>query len=155
LESRGITLDTSRPVAWDEADLPDAVFDAAIMAHRWKRIFESGEYRALDLSAKGRRELVGMGHKFAPIPSGYVLEPDIEHIDVSGWPLFCHESTSDRLAYLTVEALAHQAQAIVDVTDEAIIRPIDMAVAGLNTGLPLHPGAKAWYDEHGYATDDV
>jgi TRAP-type uncharacterized transport system substrate-binding protein len=155
LQSRGVTLDTSRPATWDEADLPDAVFDAAIMTSRWEQIFASGEYRALALSAHARGGLIEMGHRFAPLPSNYVLEPHIDHLDVSGWPLFCHESMSDRLAYLTVEALARQAQAIFDITDEAISAPIDMSVAGQDTGVPLHPGAKAWFSEHGYRTHDV
>ena len=159
LRSRGWDVDSSRPGSWPADELPDVVLDGAIMSPRWKPIFHSGAYRPISVSAEGREALEVVGHRFATLPTTYVTdmsndEASIEHIDIAGWPLFCHRSTPDWLAHATVDALARKVQEIFDMTDEAIEEPFDLSLGGLTGGVPLHPGAKAWYEQNEYETDD-
>jgi TRAP-type uncharacterized transport system substrate-binding protein len=132
----------------------DAIFDEAIMTRRWKRIFETYRMRVLPIDDSVLDQFVGRGFRRGVLEAGRwgVLTEDVPTLDFSGWVLFCHADLPDEVAYLTIRGLDEQHHAIEALFDEysGLTGPIDMSQACQNTGLPLHPGAEAYYREHGY-----
>jgi TRAP-type uncharacterized transport system substrate-binding protein len=94
-----------------------------------------------------------LGYEPSVIPSTKFkqLKTDVDTIDFSGWPLITHRGFSNELAYAICEAIDAR-QGIIPIDDE---RPLDMkkiarATEAAPLGIPLHPGAKRYYQEKGY-----
>ncbi len=88
------------------------------------------------------------------IPKGQFpsVTEDIPTFDDSGWLLFCGADIPDELAYMTVAAIDEQKADIEELFPEpfwGMTGPVDLKELATSAPIPLHPGAEAYYREHG------
>jgi TRAP-type uncharacterized transport system substrate-binding protein len=72
-------------------------------------------------------------------------------VDFSGWPMVVRADMPEEVAYALCEAI--EARKLIMPTDN--FKPLDMAQLCANDheapyDVPLHPGAKRFYEEKGY-----
>jgi TRAP-type uncharacterized transport system substrate-binding protein len=129
----------------------NAVFDEGL--HTWLPTALDHGFEVLPLEPKILRQLERLGFQRAVLPQDRFpnLGGDIQTIDFSGWPLITHRWLPNELAYAICEAIDAR-QNVIPVDDE---HPLDMtklcrSLDASPLGIPLHPGAKQYYQEKGY-----
>ena len=129
----------------------NAIFDEGL--HNWLDEALDHGFEVLPLEPKILKQLSTLGYEASVIPSTKFkqLKTDVDTIDFSGWPLITHRGFSNDLAYAICEAIDAR-QGIIPIDDES---PLDMkkiarATEAAPLGIPLHPGAKRYYQEKGY-----
>ncbi len=133
----------------------DVILDEAIMTRRWQRIFSQYRMRVLPIDEEVLDEFVSWGARRGVIPAGRLpgLTEDIPTLDFSGWLLFCRADLPYEIAYLTIQAIEEQHEAIEALFQDpfaGLTGPIDLTCICRDIGLPLHPGAESYYRERGY-----
>jgi TRAP-type uncharacterized transport system substrate-binding protein len=129
----------------------NAIFDEGL--HNWlDEALEHG-FEVLPIEPKILKQLSTLGYQPSVIPASRFnrLKANVDTIDFSGWPLITHRGFSSDLAYAICQAIDVR-QAIIPIDDEG---PLDMKTIARGTeaaplGIPLHPGAKRYYQEKGY-----
>jgi TRAP-type uncharacterized transport system substrate-binding protein len=129
----------------------NAVFDEGL--HTWLDVALDHDFEVLALEPAMLRKLEVMGYKRSVIPLARFpqLGRDIPTIDFSGWPLITHRWLPNEIAYSICKAIDAR-QSVIPVDDDA---PLDMRKICRSTeaaplGIPLHPGAKRYYEEKKY-----
>jgi TRAP-type uncharacterized transport system substrate-binding protein len=107
----------------------------------------------LSLEPKILRQLERLGFEKAVIPQEKYqkLGGNVQTIDFSGWPLITHRWLPNELAYAICEGIDAR-QNVIPIDDD---HPLDMrklcrSLEAAPLGIPLHPGAKQYYQEKGY-----
>jgi TRAP-type uncharacterized transport system substrate-binding protein len=129
----------------------NAVFDEGI--HNWLEEALEHDFDVLPLEPAIIKSLEGLGYRRSVLPAAKFekLSRDVETIDFSGWPLITHRWLDSNLAYAICEAIDAR-QNVIPVDDD---KPLDMRMLCRSTesaplDIPLHPGAKRYYQEKGY-----
>jgi len=129
----------------------NAVFDEGL--HNWLDDALNYGFEVLPLESRIVKQLSALGYQASVIPSAKFtqLKTDVNTIDFSGWPLITHRSLSNDLAYSICQAIDSR-QSVIPVDDD---NPLDMRKVCRGSeaaplGIPLHPGAKRYYEEKGY-----
>lgn len=129
----------------------NAVFDEGI--HHWLHDALDHGFEVLPLEPRIVKQLSALGYQRSIIPTALFpqLKSDIDTIDFSGWPLITHRGLSDDLAYSICQAIDLR-QSVIPVDDDD---PLDMKKICRSTeaaplGIPLHRGAKRYYEDKGY-----
>ncbi|MGH7796834.1 MAG: TAXI family TRAP transporter solute-binding subunit [Candidatus Binatia bacterium] len=129
----------------------NAVFDEGI--HSWldEALDHGFEVLPLEPSIVKQLEVIGYQRSILPVARYRKLPADIATIDFSGWPLITHRWLSNDLAYSICQAIDVR-QSVIPVDDDS---PLDMRKICRGTqsaplGIPLHLGAKRYYQEKGY-----
>lgn len=129
----------------------NAVFDEGI--HHWLHDALDHGFEVLPLEPRIVKQLSALGYQRSIIPTVLFpqLKSDIDTIDFSGWPLITHRGLSDDLAYSICQAIDSR-QSVIPVDDDD---PLDMKKICRSTeaaplGIPLHRGAKRYYEDKGY-----
>jgi TRAP transporter TAXI family solute receptor len=129
----------------------NAVFDEGL--NTWLDHALAHGFEVLPLDPRVVKQLQALGYQRSVIPKARYrkLSADVETIDFSGWPLITHRWLSNELAYSVCEAIDTR-QKVITVDDE---EPLNMKNICRGTeagplGIPLHPGAKRYYQERGY-----
>lgn len=131
----------------------DAIFDEA--AGSWLADAVAGGMRPLHLPSAGLDRLQAWGYRRTRLrPDEFPgLGEEVETVDFSGFALFVHQDAPDDLVRPMCAALDARRDRITDQTGEPV-RIADMLgdVPAAPLGVPLHPAAAAYWDEHGYRT---
>jgi TRAP-type uncharacterized transport system substrate-binding protein len=132
----------------------EAIFDEAIMTRRWIALTEQYDIRFLPIDEDVLVTLEAQGWERGGIAKGRFrgVDADVPGIDFSGWILFCREDMDQELAYQTVRAIDEEKGRIDGWfgAGSAMTSRVDLAEIARNVAIPLHPGAAAYYREHGY-----
>jgi hypothetical protein len=128
----------------------DTVFDEGIKS--WGNAALEAGMEFLVPSDKVFRRIERLGFRRAPMPQKrFPLLPEgITAIDFGGWPIFCSAKLPSDVAYAVVQAIERRQNHI----------PVDSGCLKLSEicrdteegplDVPLHPGAKRFYEEKGY-----
>ena len=110
-------------------------------------------FTVLSLEPRIIKKLQTFGYQESVIPTARFnkLTADARTIDFSGWPLITHRGLSNDLAYSICQAIDSR-QSIIPVDDDG---PLDMrkicrGIEAAPLEIPLHPGAKRYYEATGY-----
>ena len=129
----------------------NAVFDEGI--HNWLEEALDHDFDVVPLEPAMIKQLETLGYRRSVLPLAKFekLPGDVETIDFSGWPLITHRWLSNDIAYAICEAIDAR-QSVIPVDDD---KPLDMrmlcrATESAPLDIPLHPGAKRYYEEKGY-----
>ncbi len=129
----------------------NAVFDEGL--HNWLGDALDHDFDVLPLEPSIIKQLAALGYRRSILPVARFgkLSRDIDTIDFSGWPLITHRWLSNDLAYSICQAIDER-QSVIPVDDD---KPLDMKMICRGTesaplDIPLHPGAKKYYEEKGY-----
>jgi uncharacterized protein len=131
----------------------DAVFDEGLKS--WGDLALESGMRFLPIRADVLKRLERLGFTSAPVTNKEFsgLKEPITTVDFSGWPLLCRSDLALEFAYKMAEAIdsCHE-QIPVDHFDR---RPMTMRdfCQGSDGGpltIPLHRGAKKYYERNGY-----
>ena len=129
----------------------NAVFDEGI--HNWLEEALDHDFDVVPLEPAMIKQLETLGYRRSVLPVAKFekLPRDVETIDFSGWPLITHGWLDNDLAYAICEAIDAR-QSVIPVDDD---KPLDMrmlcrATESAPLDIPLHPGAKKYYEEKGY-----
>jgi uncharacterized protein len=131
----------------------DAVFDEGLKS--WGDLALESGMRFLPIRADVLKRLERLGFTSAPLTNKEFsgLKEPITTVDFSGWPLLCRSDLAPEFAYKMAEAIdsCHE-QIPVDHFDR---RPMTMRdfCQGSDGGpltIPLHRGAKKYYERNGY-----
>jgi TRAP-type uncharacterized transport system substrate-binding protein len=129
----------------------NAIFDEGI--HNWLEEALDHDFDVLPLEPDVLKQLETLGYRRSLLPAAKFakLTRDIETIDFSGWPLITHRWLSNDLAYSICQAIDAR-QGVIPVDDDS---PLDMRMICRTSesaplDIPLHPGAKKYYEENGY-----
>lgn len=162
----GISLD--RIKAWggavDEIDRPSsprrvesirsgavhAVFDEALP--KWLPEALAEGYELLNLEPEILRQMEALGFQRAVVPQTRFkkLERDVTTLDFSGWPLITHKWLDDEIAYTICEAIDTR-KALIPVDDGSLdMRKLCKNTEDTTLGIPLHPGARRYYESKRY-----
>lgn len=133
----------------------DAVFDEAIMTLRWRRISETYDLRYLPLDEDVLAHCASLGMPAGVLERGRLrgVEEDVPTLDFSGWVLYCSADLPEELAYLAIRALDEQRETITarfTGPTPPMTSPFELGRAAADVPVPLHPGAEAYYREHGH-----
>lgn len=133
----------------------NAVFDEAMMTLPWKHIADTVDLDFLPVDEDVLDRLkVKYGVDRAVLPAGSLrgIDRDIPTVDFSGWVLFCREDFPEDLAYLTLKGIEEQKLQIESLFREyqGLTGPIEISTMWQNTGVPLHEGARRFYQERGF-----
>jgi uncharacterized protein len=133
----------------------DALFHEAQMSPTWAEIAAARDVRILPIGDDARRRMQGeYGFEPATIPAGHPsgAAADTPTIDFSGWLLLCREDLPHEIAYAVARAVDTTRSGVEE--DQRgrgeIELPIDPRYLFNQTVIPLHDGARAYADEHGY-----
>ncbi|WP_026314232.1 TAXI family TRAP transporter solute-binding subunit [Actinomadura flavalba] len=164
LESWGGEVLRDRPRSQNSPDaVPadpsfDAVFDEAIMTHRWRKLTTQYDLRFLPLEEHVLAHCAALGMPAGVLEKGRLrgLDRDVPTLDFSGWILYCAADLPDELAHLAVRAIDEQRETIsarFTGPTRAMTAPVDLRATGRDLPVPLHPGAAAYYREQGHLDD--
>ena len=129
----------------------NAVFDEGIKS--WGQTALDKGFRYLPVDGAVLKQLKSLGYR----PSGMSrcgfrgMPGEISTVDFSGWPMIVRADLPNEIAYALCEAIELRKEIIP--TDN--FKKLDMAQLCSNddeapNDVPLHPGAKKFYREHGY-----
>jgi TRAP-type uncharacterized transport system substrate-binding protein len=111
--------------------------------------------RFLPIDEPQLQELESQGLKRVAIaPDQFPSMPEaVWTVDFSGWPVFCLESTPDRLVTAFCEGLERRKDAIPWYDGNG--RPLDLKMVTSDTreapmAIPLHPAAEVYWRQRGY-----
>ena len=133
--------------------IANAVFDEGIK--NWgTRALNSG-MRFLPISDKVLSQMEKIGLARAPLtPANFPeLGQEVPTLDFSGWVFFCHPNLPSQIAYAMAKAVDLECSRIpVDHFDKRGMTMEEFCHGGEGGPLtiPLHPGAKKYYQEKGY-----
>ncbi len=154
----GKILRVSSPGSPERADhinqgLANAVFDEGIK--NWGSKALNSGMRFLPLSDKVLDRMEKFGLPRAPLSPTNLpeLDGEIPTLDFSGWLLFCHPQLPSQIAYAMAKAVDLECTKIpVDHFDKRGMTMEEFCRGGEGGPLtiPLHPGAKKYYQEKGY-----
>jgi len=141
--------DPSRRAAIESGTV-NAIFDEGIKS--WGQTALEHGFRYLPVDGKIFKPLAQLGYRPAILSGAQFkgLTEDIPTIDFSGWPMIVHADLANEVAFALCEAIERRRDLIP--TDN--YRPLDMAQLCANDAeapydVPLHPGAKRFYQERG------
>ena len=128
-----------------------AIFDEAWPVWGVKALQQGMTFLSLREPALGR--LTAMGYRRSTITPEIApgLEGDVEVIDFSGWPLFCHAEASDELIERFCAALDEQRDVIP--WDGPGPLPLERMCGNYPEApldVPLHPAARRYWSAKGY-----
>jgi len=134
-----------------ESGAVNAIFDEGIKS--WGQTALDNGFRYLPIDGSLLKRLTDHGYRPALLNRSHFkgLTQDISTVDFSGWPMIVHSDMPDEVAYALCEAIEQRRDLIP--TDN--YKPLDIAQLCANDDeapfdAPLHPGAKRFYQEHGY-----
>lgn len=141
----------------------DLMIDEAMMTPDWKMMSEEANLRFLPVDDdvldyleeiyRAEREVM---------PEGYLqgVDQGVPSVGKSGWMMACRSDLSNEAAYEIISGLDERKHLIEDYfdykssrddyTNAPLTNDIDMNEIWRNTEVDLHPGAEAYYEEHGY-----
>ena len=129
----------------------DAVFDEGIKS--WGQTALDNGFRYLPVDGAVLKHLKSFGYRPSSMSRcGFRgMATEVPTVDFSGWPMIVRADMADEVAYALCEAIEMRKQVIP--TDN--FKPLDIAQLCANDDeapydVPLHPGAKRFYREHGY-----
>ena len=129
----------------------DAVFDEGIKS--WGQTALDNGFRYLPVDGVVLKHLKSFGYRPSSMSRcGFRgMATEVPTVDFSGWPMIVRADMTNEVAYALCEAIEMRKQVIP--TDN--FRPLDIAQLCANDDeapydVPLHPGAKRFYREHGY-----
>jgi TRAP-type uncharacterized transport system substrate-binding protein len=133
----------------------DAIFDEGLPL--WFDDALAAGMRPVALEDEAFRKLQAIGWRRVVIPAGVFpgLRSDYACIDYSGWPLYTRASLADEDAYKVCAAIHARASHIewentTGRSPYAGMGPLGEETEATPRDVPLHPGAAAWYREHGF-----
>ncbi len=131
----------------------DGIFDEAIMT--WAGAGEHVPIQYLGLSQDVQAALQenhGMPPAFIEAGRFPGVDEDVPAIDYRGHLVFCRSDLPDEVAYYAVRAFDRAQEKINSFAPSGRFHedPLDLHRACQDTEIPLHPGAEAYYREHGY-----
>ena len=134
-----------------ESGAVNAIFDEGIKS--WGQTALEQGFRYLPVDGKTFKPLAQLGYRPAVLSSEDFegLTEPIPTVDFSGWPMIVHKSMANDVAYALCEAIEQRK----DVFPTDNYKPLNMAQLCANDDeapfdVPLHPGAKRFYQERGY-----
>lgn len=134
-----------------ESGAVDAVFDEGIKS--WGQTALDNGFRYLPIDGSLLEHLSEYGYRASCLTGSHFkgLSQDIPTLDFSGWPMIVHSDMADEVAYALCEAIEKRRDLIP--TDN--YKPLDVAQLCANDeeapyDVPLHSGAKRFYQERGY-----
>ena len=131
----------------------DAVFDEGVKS--WGPAALNGGMRFLPIRDAAAHHMENLGFPSAMLTRKHYsqLEQDIRCVDFSGWTFFCRADLPSEIAYGMAKAvdLCHK-QIPVDHFDKRpmTIREFCRGGEAGQLNIPLHPGAKKYFQEKGY-----
>jgi TRAP-type uncharacterized transport system substrate-binding protein len=134
----------------------NALFQEARTQPIWREIADSRPLTFLPVSAEARESLrsrYGTG-SYTIAPGDYTgVEEPVPTVDFSGWLLFCREDLPHDQAFAIAQACAEIGEAgdtLPADVQRSLAMPIDVSYLFRETAIPLHDGAAAYAEEHGY-----
>src|ERR1043166_1136780 len=146
----------TRPSHPDRRDALDkgtlnAIFDEGIKS--WGQSAIDAGFRYLPVEGAILKRLTAIGYRPSVLPKSRfpALPADIPTVDFSGWPMVVHAGMAQEAVYALCEAI--EKRKTLMPTDN--FKPLDMAQLCANDAeapydVPLHPGARRFYQERGY-----
>jgi TRAP-type uncharacterized transport system substrate-binding protein len=133
----------------------DALFHEAQMSPMWAEVAAARNVRVLPIRDDVRERIRSeFGFAFAEVPAGHPsgATETTPSIDFSGWLLFCRADLPDDVAYAIARACDETRAGVEDDQRERgeLALPIDPGYLFGSTAIPLHDGARAYAQEHGY-----
>ena len=134
-----------------ESGAVNAIFDEGIKS--WGQTALDNGFRYLPVEGAVLKPLAAMGYRSVMMSKlGFRgMSEDVTTLDFSGWPMIVRADMPNDVAYALCEAIEKRKDSIP--TDN--YKPLDVAQLCINDDeapyhVPLHPGAKRFYREHGY-----
>jgi TRAP-type uncharacterized transport system substrate-binding protein len=134
-----------------EKGVINAIFDEGIKS--WGQTAIDAGFRYLPVEGSILKKLTATGYRPSVLPKSRfpTLPADVPTLDFSGWPMVIHAGMPEDVAYALCEAI--EARKALMPTDN--FKPLDMAQLCANDeeapyDVPLHPGAKRFYQDKGY-----
>jgi len=129
----------------------NALCDEAVSV--WTDLAVDAGMRILPLREETVRKLEAMGYRRGMTAKSDFpfMEQDVLTIDFSGWPVFCHEQTSDDLVTAICEGLEARRDRIPWQGEGPL--PLEVMCKDTPEGpfdVPLHPAAERFWRERGY-----
>jgi TRAP-type uncharacterized transport system substrate-binding protein len=129
----------------------NAVFDEGIKS--WGQSAIDAGFRYLPVEGEILKKLAAIGYRSSVLPRSRfpVLLADVPTLDFSGWPMVVHAVMPEEVAYALCEAI--DSRKALMPTDN--FKPLDMSQLCANDDeapydVPLHPGAKRFYQDRGF-----
>ena len=129
----------------------DAVFDEGVKS--WGQTAVDHGFIYLPIQGQVLKRLGRMGYRISMVPKSRFkgMETDVPTVDFSGWPMVVRADMPNDVAYALCEAIEKR-KALIP-TDN--FKPVAMKQLCADDdeapyNVPLHPGARRFYREHGY-----
>jgi TRAP-type uncharacterized transport system substrate-binding protein len=134
-----------------ESGTVNAIFDEGIKS--WGQTALDHGFRYLPIDGSLLKRLSEYGYRPSSLSGSHFkgLSQEIPTLDFSGWPMIVHAGMAEDVAYALCEAIEQRRELIP--TDN--YKPLDVAQLCANDeeapyDVPLHAGAKRFYQERGY-----
>jgi len=129
----------------------DAIFDEGIKS--WGQTALDSGFRYLPIDGAVLRYMKSLGYRPTTMSRcGFRgMKEDVPTVDFSGWPMIVRADMPNEVAYALCEAIELRRRVIP--TDN--FKPLNLSQLCANDDeapydVPLHPGARRFYREHGY-----